>query len=439
MPASSPEPEGVRPPDEQAAQLDEPAGRLKEKALRDYAEYVNPMKVRTLKSAGLDIIEGRREGAVVWDVTGRRYVDCITGAGSFNTGRRNPRIVEALKRALDETDIGVFLIASKAKADLARRLAEVTPGDLTWTMFGVGGGEANDYAIKLARGFTMKTEIISAVKSYHGHTGFSLSAIGRDAYQKPFLPLMPGFRKVPFGDAQAIEDAITDDTAAVILEPIQGEGGINVPDDDYLPQVRRICDEHGVLLILDEIQTGLGRTGKLWCSEHYGVVPDIMTTAKSLGGSLYPISATVFRQELGDFLITNPFVHLSTFGGSDLGCIVALEVIDYILQNDLPGHAARMGERFRAGFDTLLTQYPSILREVRQKGLMMGLQYTEDSLGPRMSYQLAQHGVIAIFTGNDTSVMRLMPSLVIQPEEVDEVLNALDLSMAAILRQEGGR
>ena len=415
----------------------ETAGRIKEQALRDYAAYVNPMKARALKSAGLDIIEGRRQGAAVWDVTGRKYIDCITGAGSFNTGRRNPRIVEALKQALDEMDIGVFLIMSKAKADLARRLAEITPGDLKWTMFGVGGGEANDYAIKLARGFTMKTEIISAVKSYHGHTGFALSAIGRDAYQKPFLPLMPGFKKVPFNDPQAIEDAITDDTAAVILEPIQGEGGINVPDDSYLPAVREICDRHEVLLILDEIQTGLGRTGKLWCSEHYGVVPDIMTTAKSLGGSVYPIAATVFREELGDFLITNPFVHLSTFGGSDLGAVVALAVIDELLEKDLPGHAARMGERFRAGFDVLVDRYPSILREVRQKGLMMGLQYTEDSLGPRMSYQLAQNGVMAIFTGNDTSVMRLMPSLVIQPEEVDDVLGALDLSMAAIMRQEG--
>ncbi len=415
----------------------EAAGQVKDRALRDYAEYVNPMKVRALKSAGLDIIEGRREGAAVWDVTGRKYIDCITGAGSFNTGRRNRRIVQVLKEALDELDIGVFLIMSKAKADLAKRLAEITPGDLKWTMFGVGGGEANDYAIKLARGFTMKTEIISAVKSYHGHTGFALSAIGREAYQKPFLPLMPGFKKVPFNDPQAIEDAITDDTAAVILEPIQGEGGINVPDDGYLPAVREICDRHEVLLILDEIQTGLGRTGKLWCSEHSGVVPDIMTTAKSLGGSVYPIAATVFREELGDFLITNPFVHLSTFGGSDLGAVVALAVIDELLMNDLPGHAAQMGERFRTGFDTLVDRYPAILQEVRQKGLMMGLQYTDDSLGPRMSYQLAQNGVMAIFTGNDTSVMRLMPSLVIQPEEVDEVLNALDLSMAAIMRQEG--
>ncbi|HEY3316406.1 MAG TPA: aspartate aminotransferase family protein [Bacillota bacterium] len=411
----------------------------KAQALKDYADFVNPMKVRTLKSAGLDIIEDRREGAKVWDLSGRVYIDCITGAGSFNSGRRNPEIVEVLKQALDEMDIGVFLICSKAKADLAKKLAEITPGDLKWTMFGVGGGEANDYAIKLARGYTMKTEIISAIKSYHGHTGFSLSAIGREAYQKPFLPLMPGFKKVPFNDAGAIAEAITDDTAAVILEPVQGEGGIIVPSDDYLPAVRKICDEKGVLLILDEIQTGLGRTGKLWCSQHYGVVPDIMTTAKSLGGSIYPISATVFREDLGDFLITNPFVHLSTFGGSDLGCVVGLAAIDYILRHDLPGHAALMGRRFRAGFDTLVAQYPSILLEVRQKGLMMGLQYTEDSLGPRMSYQLAQNGVMAIFTGNDTSVMRLMPSLVINEEEVDFVLNALDQSMAAILRQQGGK
>ncbi|MCL4426088.1 MAG: aspartate aminotransferase family protein, partial [Firmicutes bacterium] len=328
-----------------------------------------------------------------------------------------------------------FLLASKPKADLAKRLAEITPGALKMVMFGTGGGEAIDFAIKLARGYSLKTEIISAERSYHGHTGFALSAIGRDAYRKPFLPLMPGFKQVPFGDVAALERAITPETAAVLLEPIQGEGGINVPPDDYLPAVRRLCDEKEVLLILDEIQTGFGRTGKMFACQHYDVVPDIMVLAKSLGGSLYPISATVFRAELGDFLVANPFIHLSTFGGSDLGCIVGQAVIDHIIKNDLPGHAAAMGARFLQGFSQLLSRYPEILREVRQKGLMMGLQYADGSLGPRMSYELAQRGVLAIFTGNDPSVMRLMPALVITPEEVDRVLEALDGAMAAIVRQ----
>ena len=411
--------------------------KIKTEALSDFAKFISPMKVRIMKAAGLDIIEDKREGVNVWDITGEKYIDCQTGSGIMNAGRRNPDIIEALKKALDTYDIGVFLLFSKPKADLAKKLAEITPGNLKCTIFGVGGGEAIDAAIKLARGYTMKKEIIYADKAYHGHTGFALSAIGRDAYKEPFKPLIPGFKKVPFGDIDAIKKAITDDTAAIIFEPIQGEGGINIPPDEYLPAVRKICDDREILLILDEIQTGFGRTGKMFASEHWGVVPDIMTVAKSLGGGIYPISATIFKEEIQDFFIPHPFIHLSTFGGSDLGCIVGLAVIDYIQKHNLADHAEKMGKRFRAGFDALLKEYPTLLLEVRQKGLMMGLQYTNESIGPRMTKKLADRGVIAVYTGNDPSICRLMPPLVITPEEVDTVLNAISDSMKELSGEAG--
>ena len=411
--------------------------KMKKQALADFAEYVGPMKARTMKNAGLDIIEGRREGASVWDLTGKKYIDCQTGSGIMNVGRHNREIVQALKDALDTLDIGVFLLCSKQKADLAKKLAEITPGDLKCTIFGTGGGEANDAALKLARGYTMKKEIIYAQKAYHGHTGFALSAIGRDAYKEPFEPLIPGFKMVPFGNAQAVRDVFTKDTAAVILEPIQGEGGINLPPEGYLQEVRKICDEHEALLILDEIQTGFARTGKMFASEHWGVVPDIMTVAKSLGGGIYPISATIFKEELMDFFVPHPFIHLSTFGGSDLGCIVGLAVIDYIEKNHLAENAARMGDRFRAGFDRFLKDYPALLLEVRQMGLMIGLQYTNSSIGPRLTKKLADRGVIAVYTGNDPAICRFMPPLVITPEEVDFVLNALEDSMRELSKETG--
>jgi putrescine aminotransferase len=410
---------------------------IKKQALEDFAKYVNPQKARVLKNAGLGIIEAKREGALVWDITGEQYIDCISSAGSFNVGRRNPEIVDALKKALDEYDLGVFLLCSKPKADLAKKLAEITPGDLQYVMYGTGGGEANDFAIKLARGFTMNTDIISTVKAYHGHTGFSLAAIGRDEYKKPFFPMTPGFTHVPFNDLKATEEAITEETAAIILEPVQGEGGIHPATDEYLQGLRKLCDENEILLIFDEIQTGFGRTGKMFCAEHSGVVPDIMTVAKSLGGALYPISATIYREELNDFVMMHPFIHLSTFGGSDLGCFVGMAVIDFLLKNNIPEHAAKMGERFQKGFDELLKKFPELLLEVRRKGLMMGLQYTNDSIGPRMSYQLAQNGVMAIYTGNDPSVMRLMPPLVIEADQVDLVIEALDRSMGVIVQQGG--
>jgi putrescine aminotransferase len=178
----------------------------KRQALATFAKYVNPQKARILKNAGLDIIEGKREGASVWDITGKKYIDCITSAGSFNVGRRNPEIVATLKKALDEYDLGSFLLCSKQKAELAAKLADITPGDLQYVMYGTGGGEANDFAIKLARGFTFNTEIISTEKAYHGHTGFSLAAIGRDEYKKPFSPMVPGFRHVPYNDLKAMEE-----------------------------------------------------------------------------------------------------------------------------------------------------------------------------------------------------------------------------------------
>jgi putrescine aminotransferase len=410
---------------------------IKKQALADFSKYVNPQKVRVLKNAGLDIVEGKREGAAVWDITGKKYIDCITSAGSFNVGRRNPEIVAALQKALNEYDLGAFLLCSKPKADLAKKLAEITPGDLQYVMYGTGGGEANDFAIKLARGFTMKTEIISTIKAYHGHTGFSLAAIGRDEYKKPFYPMVPDFKHVPYNDLKAMEAAVTGNTAAIILEPVQGEGGIHPATDEYLKGLRALCDEHEILLIFDEIQTGFGRTGKMFCCEHAGVTPDIMTVAKSLGGNLYPISATIYREELNDFVFTHPFTHLSTFGGSDLGCIVGMAVIDYLVKNKVPEHAAAMGERFQKGFNDLLKNYPDLLVEVRRKGLMMGLQYTNDSIGPRMSHQLTLNGVMAIYTGNDPSVMRLMPVLEIQPEDVDFVIEALDKSMTEIMKQGG--
>lgn len=402
----------------------------KQRALEDFARFLNPQKVRVMRSAGLDIIEAQRSGPWVWDLEGRRFLDCFTSAGSFNVGRRNPRIVAAAKAALDHLDHGNFLLCSAQKAALARRLAELSPGDLTCTMFGTGGGEANDFAIKLARGATRRPTIVSTVNGYHGHTGFSLSAAGRAAFRDPFEPLMPDFVQVPFGDIDALEAVLDERTAAVLLEPIQGEGGIVVPPPAYLAAVREACDRVGALLILDEIQTGLGRTGKWWASEHYSVEPDIMTTAKSLGGSIVPISATLFTDELREFLIPNPFIHLSTFGGSDFACAVALEVLNFIEETGLVEHAATMGARLFAGLDVLAAKHPEYVKEVRGKGLMVGVEYVEDSLGPRMSYHLSQHGVLAIYSGNQPSVMRLMPSLVVQEQEIDYLLDALSGALA---------
>ncbi len=406
----------------------------KAQILKDFAKYIDASRVEILKFAGLDIIETKREGACVWDITGKKYIDCFTSAGIHNVGRRNKEIIEALKMALDKCDIGSFLLFSEEKALLAKKLAEITPGDLNCVCFGTGGGEANDFAIKLARGYTGKTEIISSEKGYHGHVGFSLSAAGRETYKQPFHPLIPGFKFVPFGDISAVAKAITDNTAAIILEPIQGEGGINIPPDDFFPSLRRLCDEKGIILILDEVQTGFCRTGKMFCCEHWNIVPDIMTVAKSLGGSIYPISATIYREKFASFLQKYPLIHFSTFGGSDLGCVVAIATIDYLIRNKINEHVIEMAKIFNKGLMELKDKYSKVLSEVRQKGLMIGLEFTSENYGPLITGLLAKEGVIALYSAHQHSVMRLMPSLIINEEEVKYVLTALDKAMSVIAR-----
>jgi len=407
----------------------------KQKILSLYADHINSKRVVGWTRVGLDILEHRREGCYVWDTDGRRYIDCYNGAGVFNVGRANPVIRDALIEAAATDDIGDFLLISEAKALLAAKLAEITPGDLNCVMYGVGGGEANDYAIKLARGVTGKPTIITMERAYHGHTGFSLAAIGRERYQAPFLPMVPGFTRVPFNDLVALEHAISKDVGAVMLEPIQGEGGIHCATAEFLRGARDLCDRRGALLVFDEVQTGFGRTGRMFFAEHYGVVPDIMTLGKSMSGGYYPISAAVFSPRLNDFNVRNPYIHLSTFGGSDIGCRVAMATIDYIRRERLCERADEMGELLIRRLRSTSERHPGILREVRGMGLMIGLQFADDTHGPTMSQMLARRGVIAIYSGNETSVMRLMLALVADRAVVDQVADAIEDTTDELARQ----
>ena len=421
--------------------IDEILGESDPKTLREetetnYREYINPFALRMLKNASLDIIEGKREGASVWDVSGEKYIDCVTGAGIFNVGRRNPSVVEALKKALDTYDMGSWISVSRERGLLAKKLAEITPGELKYSLFCCGGGEAIEVGVKLARAHTDRSDIICMENGYHGVTGFALPATGRDVYKKPFEPLTPGYRHVPFNDFRAVEQAITDETAAVLLEPVQGEGGIIPAGDEYLRKLRRLCNERDVLLIFDEVQTGLGRTGKMFAAEHSGVTPDIMVLAKALSGGLYPISCAIFTEEISDFFMAHPFIIINSFGGTSLACLASLAAIEYIEENDLPGRAEKRGRQFKDGFAALQRSYPELVLDVRGRGLMLGVEFPEDSIGPRMAYQLRQNGVISIYTFNNPRIIRIMPSLVIRSEEVRFVLEAFDRSLAEIRAQE---
>jgi putrescine aminotransferase len=409
--------------------------KIKKEAIGDFKKYINLTQAVFLNTVGLDLLEMRKSNVYLWDdAENERFIDCFCSAGSFNVGRLNEEIVGALDRALDEYDEGNYLIPTRAKAALAQKLVEVAPAGLNHAMLTSGGGEANDTALKMARGTTGRPGILAMIKAYHGHTGFSLSAIGKPVYREPFEPLMPEFTHVTFNDLAAVDRAANDKTAAIFLEPVQGEAGIFPATDEFMRGLRRICDERGILLVADEIQTGFGRTGKMFCCQHSGVTPDILTVAKSLSGGIYPISAVLYNDRVSAFVEQHPDKFVSTSGGSDLGCIVGCAAIDYLVKNKIPEHTAEMGDYIGGAIENLAKKHSDLVHEVRRSGLMIGLEYTHDMMGPLMSMFLRLNGVVAIFSGNNPKVMRLMPPIVINREQADALVAALDRSMVSAKR-----
>ncbi len=402
-----------------------------------FARHVSSGKVKFFETAGIDFVLGRREGPYLWDYAGeKRLIDCHCNGGVFNLGHRHPAIVAALRDNLAALDIGNHHLISAERARLAALLAELTPPELTYTVFGAGGGEAVDLAIKAARGFTGRQEIISVKGGYHGHTGLALAA-GDAKYYRPFGPPAPGFRQVAFGDEAGLAAAVSSQTAAVILETIPATAGMPLPPDGYLPRVRQICDKNGALLILDEVQAGLGRTGKLWAFAHFGVVPDIMVIGKGLSGGLYPIAATILRADLESVFHADPFIHISTFGGAELGCAVAAKVLEISGAPAFLQHVNEMAGLFAEGFAQLQAEHP-ILARLRQKGLMMGIEMENEFCGPFFAKAAYDHGLLSVYANNDKRVAQLLPPLIVDRALAQEILERVDGALTQveqILRQ----
>jgi len=398
----------------------------KEAIVRRFAEHVSSGKAETFKSYDMEFVFGCREGPYVWDATSdKKLINCHCNGGVFNLGHRNPKVIKALQNSLKELDIGNHHLISEQRALLAEKLAGLMPGDISCTVFGVGGGEAIDLAIKLARGYTGRYKVISAIGGYHGHTGFAL-ATGDEQYRTPFGPNLPGFVQVPFNDLRALEQAVDKDTAAVIFETIPATLGMPVPHPDYFLHARQICSERGALLIIDEVQTGLGRTGKLWGIEHFNVIPDIIVIGKGLSGGIYPMSATCFRKELESFFHQNPFIHISTFGGAEVGCPVAMTVLEESSRPEFLQHVNELAGIFKDGFDALKKKHPKILTGLRQLGLMMGIEMVNDNCGPIMTKACYDHGILAIYANNDKRVCQLLPPLIIDNSTALEIIEKID-------------
>lgn len=407
---------------------------LKKQTFDDFKNHVSSGKAAFFQKYGMEFIMGRREGPYLWDIDGsKRLFNLHCNGGVFNLGHRNHELIDVLKSALDEYDIGNHHLMSKARADLARLLSGLMPGDLDYTVFAAGGGEAVDLAIKVARAYTRRSKIISAMGGYHGHTGLALAA-GDEKYRNPFGPSAPGFVQVPFGNPAAIENAADDDTAAVILETIPATLGIAIPDEDYLQSVRRICDQRGLLLILDEIQTGLGRTGKLWAFEHFAVVPDIVVLGKGLSGGVYPMAATILRKPLEAVFHKDPFIHVSTFGGAEVGCQVAQRVLEISSAPDFLAHVNRLARDFEERIGILRQKHAKFLCGFRQLGLMMGVVLKDDICGPLLTRTAYDHGLLMIYANNDPRVCQILPPLVMEPSQIDEVMPRFDKALSSARR-----
>lgn len=403
----------------------------KERIISRFSNHVSSGKAEFFKSVDIDFVFGRREGPYVWDVAGeKRLINCHCNGGVFNLGHRNPQIIQALIESLGELDIGNHHFISEQRAKLAEKLAALTPGPgaLSYTVFGVSGGEAIDLAIKLAKGYTGRAKIISASGGYHGHTGLAL-ATGDEQYRAPFGPNIPGFMQVPFGDTEALAHALDETTAAVIFETIPATCGMPVPAKSFYPFARELCSKMRALLIIDEVQTGLGRTGKLWGIEHFDTTPDIMVIGKGLSGGMYPMSATCFNDELQTFFHKNPFIHISTFGGAEVGCPVAMKVLEITADPAFLEHVKELAAFFKKSFEELRTKHPEIIVGLRQLGLMMGIEMVNDLCGPVLTKVAYAHGILSIYANNNKTVSQLLPPLNIDRSVAQEIIERLDCAI----------
>jgi len=365
-----------------------------------------------------NLVITRGKGATLWDINGREYIDCMGSYGVAIVGHCHPKVVEAIKQQ-SETLISCHgSMYNDSRSRLLEKLVQITPTGLDKAFLSNSGAEAVECAIKLARKQSGKKEVIAMMGAYHGKTMGALSATWDKKYRDPFLPLVPGFKHVPYGNPERLRDAATADTAAMLVEPIQGEGGVRVPPQGYLNEVREICDEKQILMIADEVQTGFGRTGKIFACEHSKVIPDIMCLAKAVGGGL-PLGITIARQDVMSSLKLGE--HSTTFGGNPLVCAAASAAIDVLITERLAERAAELGAHFIKRLERLQAEH-SIVREVRGVGLMIGVETRFDVLN--ILQKLMAGGIIALDAGRN--IVRFLPPLVISREQLDTVANSMD-------------
>lgn len=386
---------------------------------KEIMEIETNVMAQTFAKRNLTITKGK--GALVWDINGNEYIDCTGSYGVAVVGHCHPKVVKAVQKQVETLIACHASFYNDARSELLDKLIKIAPKGMDRVFLSNSGAESVECALKLARKKTGKTEIIAMMGAFHGKTMGALSATWKKKYRGPFMPLVPGFKHVPANNLEKIKESITDKTAAILVEPVRGEGGILLPSDDFLPGLREICDDKNVLLIFDEVQTGFGRTGKVFACEHWNVVPDIMCLAKSVAGGL-PMAATFAKEDV--MAAFKRGEHSSTFSGNPLVCAAASAAIDVLNEENLPERAATLGNYFKGKLEALAEKH-KIIREVRGLGLMIGMEMRFDVYNILMDCM--NNGVLVLDAGRN--VVRFLPPLVIEKEQINKVVNTLDSAM----------
>ncbi len=418
--------------------------KLTTDSVKYWQDHVNAGFLQYRKSVSTDYtaVEWDDEGAVFRDVNGTEFIDFLGGFGIYNVGHRHPKVLKAVREQLDRQAIHSQELIDPLRCYLAHLLSLITPGDLNYAFFTNSGTESIEGCLKMSMLATGRRHFIGAIGGFHGKSLGALGGTSKAVFREPFLPLLK-WSHVPFGDLDAMKvmmescDFTGDRVAAIVLEPIQGEGGINLAPPGYLQGCRELCDKYGAMLVFDEIQCGMGRSGKMFYCEYDNVTPDLLALAKGFGGGVMPIGAVVGTHKTWEKYIENPFLHTTTFGGNPLACAAAIATINVLLEEELPRQAAEKGNYLLPRLLKLAEKYPDIMSGARGIGLMIGMEFKNNDIGYMVAKNLFARRILISGTYINARVLRVEPPLVISYEQIDKFLNALEDSLIAVKEEIG--
>lgn len=423
---------------------DEIRREIATRTVDNFRDHINRGFLEHRKSATIAgdfaMTEWTGKGSIVVDVLGREFIDALGGFGLYSLGIAHPKVVAAVKAQLDRSPQYSQEMLDPLRAQLGRVVANLTPGGIQCGFFANSGTEAIEGAIKLAKLHTGKTGFISMTGGFHGKTAGSLSLLGKALFRQPVLPLLPNIRFAEYGNLASVEaelrkaEAVGEGIAGIVAEPVQGEAGAVVPPDDFWPGLRALCDKYGVLLIADEVQTGFGRVGEIFGVDLWNVEPDIMCFGKALGGGVVACSAFFATPEVWACMEPNPFMHTTTTGGNPIACAAALAGIEVMLEEDTPRQAREKGESLLAILEGFKAKYPSVLKDVRGKGLLIGLSFADGDVGYKAAAGLFQRRVLTSGTLNNAKAIRIEPALNTPQPILDEMMNRLEDTLKELSR-----